>query len=66
VFDDLYLFASAEVMLYSGDIDMMSGILTKLMNHMKSFPQLTTLDKEIDAKVRIVLSLTLSIQVPLL
>lgn len=54
VFDDLYAFAltkKPDAVLYSGDIDMVAGILSKLISHMKAFPQLTLLSRQIEAKV---------------
>ncbi|KAH3695838.1 hypothetical protein DPMN_083296 [Dreissena polymorpha] len=51
IFDDLYNFALTKrnVTFYSGDIDMVAGILEELISHMLSFPQLNSGDNKIEA-----------------
>lgn len=55
IFDDLYTFMlskNEDAILYSGDVDMVAGILKELVSHMKAFPQLVTRDnKKIQAQV---------------
>lgn len=55
IFDDLHTFILSKnenAILYSGDMDMVAGILKELVSHMKTFPQLVKRDKKrIEAKV---------------
>ena len=53
VFDLLYHFVlpNHPMILYSGDIDMVSGILKELLVHMKNFPELATVDEIIPCSV---------------
>ncbi|XP_053395171.1 adhesion G protein-coupled receptor L2-like isoform X2 [Mercenaria mercenaria] len=48
IFDDLYKFTlskNKDAILFSGDVDMVAGILKELISHMKTFPQLVQRDK---------------------
>ncbi|KAL4236660.1 hypothetical protein ACF0H5_005045 [Mactra antiquata] len=53
IFDAIYSFTlsnSENSMLFSGDIDMVAGILHGLMSHLNNFPLLVDNDRKIDAQ----------------
>ena len=54
VFEKLYRFVlpNKSTTLYSGDIDMVAGILKELLVHMKNFPQLVPKDDKISGLVK--------------
>ena len=65
VFEHLYRYVlpNKSTILYSGDIDMVAGILKELLVHMKNFPQLVLKDDKISGLVSILISTkTYSIQ----
>ena len=47
----MFVLPSTPMILYSGDIDMVSGILKELLVHMKNFPELVAEDDKISGLV---------------